>query len=147
MGLAACGYEAATEVAAPATTATAAATTPAAEPTATAIASKTDKELCEEANKAADSFKKAILVLAQSGASEIAPADAKAMLEDFAAQLTTASEGADSEVATAIKAQAAASEKAAQAKDPASALDSAETTNASKQINAGCKKAGVTTNF
>ncbi|WP_433832810.1 hypothetical protein ACQP2E_17115 [Actinoplanes sp. CA-015351] len=149
MGLAACGDEAATEVAAPAaaTTASATAATSAAEPTATAVASKTDKELCEEANKAVDAFKTAILTLAQSGAEEIAPADAKAMLEDFAAKLTTATEGADSEIATAIKAQIAASEKAAKAADPAAALDSEETAKSSKEINAGCKKAGVTTNF
>ncbi|GAA2623727.1 hypothetical protein [Paractinoplanes durhamensis] len=149
IALAACGQD--TDTTAPAATAVAAtpaaATSPAAPATsAAAVAAKADKEVCEDATKAAESLKKAVLVLAQSG-NEIAPADAKALLTDFANNLTKAGEGADGKVATAIKANADAARKAAAAKDPLTAADTAESAKAGKDLNAACKAAGVKTTF
>ena len=144
MGLAACGEG--TDTAAPAAETTTAPATTAAEATTAAPAAGTaDKAVCEQAEKAAKAFKKAVIVLAQSG--EIAATDAKAMLTDFANGLTKVAEGADGEVATAVKANADAARKAAGAKDPVEASDSPEAAKAGKELNAACKAAGVTTNF
>ncbi|MEU4689058.1 hypothetical protein [Actinoplanes sp. NPDC023714] len=155
LGLTACGSDSETETAAPAATTAAEATTAAAEATSAAADPATtaasggnaDTVTCEQANKAAESFKKAVLTLAQSGAAEISPADAKAMLEDFATQLTKATEGASPELAAAVKANADAATKAAAAKDPGSAMDSPENVKAGQELNAACKAAGVETNF
>ncbi|GIM91772.1 hypothetical protein Ato02nite_035650 [Paractinoplanes toevensis] len=150
MGLTACGT--ATETAAPAATTAAAAAETTAAPAAAettaapAAAGSTDKEICEQANKASESFKKAVLVFAQT-VDEIPAADAKLMLTDFAKSLTKAAEGADGAVATAVKANADAALEAAAAKHPVEAADSAEAAKAGKDLNAACKAAGVTTNF
>jgi hypothetical protein len=147
IGLAACGDDTETTASTATTTAPAAATTAAAEATTeAAVAGKADKEICEQASKASDSFKKAVVVLARSG-NDIAPADAKLLLTDFAKNLNKAAEGSDSKVATALKANADLALEAAAAKNPVEAADTPESAKAGKDLNAACKAAGVTTTF
>jgi hypothetical protein len=147
MTLTACGD--ATDTAAPAaTTATVpAATTPAVEATTAPPAeAKADKEVCEDAHKAAESLKKATVVLARSG-TEISAADAKAMLTDFANSLAKATEGGDPKLTAAVRANVDAALAAAAAPDPMTSADTPEAAKAGKDLNALCKAAGVKTAF
>ncbi|MEU8241058.1 hypothetical protein AB0C07_22670 [Actinoplanes missouriensis] len=148
MTLAACGDD--SEPAAPAATTatTPSATTVTADAAASAApARNADTVTCEQAERAVKSFKNAILTLAQSGVTELSPVDAKAMLTDFADDLTKASEGAGPEMTAALKANIDAALTAAKDKDPGTALDSPETAKAGKELNALCKAAGVETTF
>ncbi|GAA1595362.1 hypothetical protein GCM10009828_020830 [Actinoplanes couchii] len=147
-GLTACGDEKATtggtEAAAPVASADAPkaeATTPA------AAAAPEDKVVCEEANKAGESFSKAFIALAKTTGGEVAPADAKLMMADFAKGLTEAAGTSTTEVGKNVLIIAAETTKATEAADPASAIDSPESGKASKALNAACKSAGVKTNF
>ncbi|GIF26584.1 hypothetical protein BJ973_001028 [Actinoplanes tereljensis] len=144
MGISACGDDADT-AAGTSTTTVASAAAPAAEATTAAAAGVSDKELCEQANKAADSFKKAALTLAAAG--DIPVTDAKAMLTDFASTLTKLADSGDGAVATALKANADAALQAAGEPNPVEAADTPESEKAGKDLNAACKAAGVTTVF
>jgi hypothetical protein len=144
--IAACSEEAPTTSAQPtATTAAApAATTEATTPPAAAALS--DKEICEAANKASDSMKKAMETIYKT-TGDLKPADQQTILADMAKQLDKATEGGTSEVAKAVKVISSQATEAAAAKDPTAALDNADSAKAGKDLNAACKKAGVTTNY
>ncbi|SDS67786.1 hypothetical protein [Actinoplanes derwentensis] len=149
LGLTACGDDEATSSAAtpaaPAATSAQAATP---EATSVAAAEPADKVICEDAAKASDSFKKALLTLAQAGGNgEIAPADAKLMLTDFGKHLTEAVAGSTTEVGKNAQIIADDATKAAAAADPISAVGAPESVKAGTALNAACKAAGVKTNF
>ncbi|WP_430782872.1 hypothetical protein [Actinoplanes sp. G11-F43] len=148
MGLAACGGgdEATSGAAAPAATTTSAAA-PAATEAAPAADAPDDKAVCEAANKASDSLKKAMLTLMQNGAEDLPPSDMKLLLTDFAKSLNEAAGSSDSKAGAAVKLIATQSTEAAAAADPSKALDEDAATKAGKDLNAACKAAGVTTNF
>jgi hypothetical protein len=147
LSLAACSEEA------PATSAQPPAATTAAAPAATAeattppaAAGSSDKEICEAANKANESLKKAMTTLFQT-TGDISAADQKAMLTDLAKQLDKAAEGSDTAVAKAVRLISSQATEAAAAKDPTTALDTPESEKSGKALNAACKKAGVTTRY
>ncbi|MBW6433691.1 hypothetical protein KZ829_08035 [Actinoplanes hulinensis] len=147
MGLAACGDDkAATTTAEPAKPAATSAL-PEAEAAAPAAAAPADKVICEDANKAAESFKKALLTIMSTTGGDVPKKDAALMLSDFAANLEKAAEGSDTAVATALKTNAAEAAKAAKADDPVNAADTPESAKAAKEFNAACKAVGVKTNL
>lgn len=151
MGLAACGGGDETSdtaaPAAPAATTTTSAAAPAATEAAPAADAPDDKTVCEGANKAADSFKKAIMVFASSGSGEIPAADAKVMYQGFAKDLTAAAGGSTTEVGKAVTLIATQATTASESKDPVNDGDTPEAEKAGKALNEACKDAGVKTNF
>ncbi|MEV4274625.1 hypothetical protein [Actinoplanes xinjiangensis] len=148
LSLAACSEETPTTSAQPpaATTAAAPAATTAATTPPPAAAGASDKEICEAANKANESLKKAMTTLFQT-TGDISAADQKAMLTDLAKQLDKAAAGSDTEVAKAVQLISSQATEAAGAKDPTTALDTPESEKSGKALNAACKKAGVTTRY
>lgn len=135
---------------APATSAQPAATTAsAAAPAATteaAAAAPSDKEICEGANKASEAMKDAMTTIYQT-TGDLKPADQQTILADMAKQLDKAVGTSETEVGKAVKLIATQATEAAAAKDPTAALDTPESTKAGKDLNAACKKAGVTTQY
>ncbi|WP_204294454.1 hypothetical protein [Actinoplanes campanulatus] len=148
MGLAACGDDkAATTTAEPAKPAATSALPEAEAATAPAAAAPADKVICEDANKASESFKKALLTIMKATGGDVPKKDAALMLSSFAADLEKAAEGSDTAVATALKTNAAEAAKAAKADDPVNAADTPEAAKAAKEFNAACKAVGVKTNL
>lgn len=155
LALTACGGEnttttggsapAATPASAPASPAPA---TSAAEDTA---GGKSDKELCESANKIGEEMKTAFVAAFQSaGTGGVpAPAELKKILTDWDTKMTdlAAAGSQDSKVVAAIQKFGSEAAKAAKAADPATAADNPGFEKAGADITAACKAAGATVKF
>lgn len=151
LSLSACGDDDKSEAGASTTSSVAATAasgppTPAAEATTAAAAGGAgDKKVCEDANKAGEAMKDA-LVKAVSGG-DLAAADAKKMLTDFAAQMTTAVGAETGPAATQAKKLADVAAKTAAATDPFAAMEDPSFEQAGTDLTAACKTAGVKVNF
>ncbi|MEU6074221.1 hypothetical protein [Micromonospora sp. NPDC047074] len=155
--LAACGGEdAATTTAASPSPAVTPSTTTVASPSASAssapspsaaVATMSDKKLCESAKKASDEMKAELVAIVGSG-KEPSSADFKKILTGLEQKVTTlAAAGGDSKVAAALTKFGAEATKAAAAADPAQAADNPAFEKAGADITAACKKAGVSIIF
>ncbi|GIF16490.1 hypothetical protein [Actinoplanes teichomyceticus] len=107
-----------------------------------------DKELCTATDKAGQSMKKALVTLMSANSGTISAGDAKAILEDFTKQVTTALQSAgDSKVSAAAKAVADEAAKAATAADPVTAAAEPSFEKAGTDVAAACRAAGVPVSF
>jgi hypothetical protein len=160
LSLAACSDDDKTEAGGTPTTATSAsaAAAPSSEPAVTAPATDAvpgsaaggaaDKAVCEATNTAGEAMKTSMLKLMSANSGNIAPADAKAILDDFTKSINQALDQApESAVSTAAQKVADEAGKAAAAADPVEAAAAPEFEKSGTAFTAACKAAGVKVNF
>ncbi|WP_221322659.1 hypothetical protein [Actinoplanes sp. L3-i22] len=151
LSLAACSEDDKTEAgttSAASVAATAASAPPApsaAATTAAAAGGASDKTVCEETGKAGEAMKASLLAATKDG--DFAPAEAKKMLEEFAAGVTAAAGSGAGEIATNAKELAGIAAKTAAAADPMTALEDPAFEKSATELAAACKTAGVKINL
>ncbi|MEO3781303.1 hypothetical protein ABGB16_31825 [Micromonospora sp. B11E3] len=146
LALAACGGEDTETTAGRAPSASSAPATSSAPSPSAAVATKSDKELCESAKKVGAEMKAKLVAAVQSGDSS--PATFRKVLTGLSEKVTeVASAGGDGKVTTAMKQFAAEAAKAAGAADPATAADNPALTKAGADLSAACKAVGVSATF
>ncbi|WP_428964328.1 hypothetical protein [Micromonospora fluostatini] len=147
--LTACGGEDTSDSAAPAPTSSSAA------PAATTPAAQTvsDKELCESVQQASaemrDKLKDAMAKAVTSTDESAITAATKEIMTELEQKLTALvpTAGAESEIAPALKVVADDLGKTAKATDPAEVAEDPAAVKAGKDLDAACKKHGVTLNL